>query len=157
MPGAIVFKPIEAKLTHDTDWITKMSPYCVFTVGDEKIKGEVCKRGGTNPHWQDTVIVPMNFNECIVELFDQHTLLPDDNIGQFIVDLDEIEFRGNLKQWYPVFYKGKHAGELLLDAVFTSDEADLSQGEPLPNSDGMVEPSEWEIQASKERLSQSSV
>lgn len=119
MPGTIIFRPIEANLTHNTEWIGRMDPYCVFHVGSHKIKGQVCKKGGKHPHWEDSITVPIeDQNVCSVQLKEKDLLI-DDNIGTFDVDLREIESMGTVKKWYPIFYKGKPAGEILMEALFT--------------------------------------
>ena len=134
MPGSILLKPIEAKLTHNTAWLTKMDPYCTFTVGSNKFKSEVAKSGGKHPQWHDTIILPADKTaKCIVELKDKH-ILADETIGTFDIDLGEIETHGNIDKWYPVFYKKEEVGEMLLKAEFTSDLKEPHQCEPI-NSD----------------------
>jgi len=126
MPGTITFKPIEANITRNTELIGKMDPYCLFHVGDQKIKGQVCKKGGKHPMWEDIISVPVtNQPICTVDIKDKDILL-DDKIGTFEVDLREIESQGMTKKWYPIFHKDKPAGEILMEAVFTGS---LAQGQ----------------------------
>jgi len=131
MPGSIIIKPIEAKLTHNTAWLSKMDPYCTFTVGSSKFKSQVSKAGGQHPQWHETIVIPAETEAvCSVELKDKH-LIADDLIGSFDIDLKEIKTHGNIDKWYPVFYKKQEVGEMLLNAMFTSDLADPKQCEPL--------------------------
>ncbi len=67
MPGSITFKPIEAHLTHDTELITKMDPYCVFLVGNKAFNSEVSKKGGKHPQWTDAITVPIS-NESSIDV-----------------------------------------------------------------------------------------
>lgn len=119
MPGTFVFKPIEANLTHNTEWIGKMDPYCAFIVGNKRINTQVCKKGGKHPHWNDSVSIPITTESKItVELMDKDKITKDDHIGSFMIDLQEIETTGKLSKWYPVYYKNKPAGEILLETLY---------------------------------------
>jgi len=120
MPGTFTFKPIEANLTHNTDLIGRMNPYCTFIVGDTRIKGQICKKGGKHPHWNDTITVPVNSNDAqvVVELMDKDKITHDDSIGSCVLDLHEVQACGQMSKWYPLTYKNKPAGEILMEAVF---------------------------------------
>ena len=135
MPGTVVFKPIEANITHNTELIGKMDPYCLFHVGNQKIKGQVCRKGGKHPQWEDSITIPItNQPTCVVDLKDKD-IIHDDKIGTFEVDLREVETQGRLKKWYPLFYKEKPAGEILIEAIYAGDStAGISQGVPSTNT-----------------------
>jgi len=124
MPGSYTFRPIEANLTHNTDLVGKMNPYCAFVIGNEIIKSKVCKKGGKHPHWNDTITIPIN-NEptMMVELLDKDTFTRDDSIGNFMIDLNEVQAQGQVSRWYALTYKNKPAGEILMESVFQPDMA----------------------------------
>jgi len=127
MPGTIIFKPIEANLTHKTDIITKMSPYCLFEVGGIKVKGEVCKKGGKHPHWGDVITVPAtNKSVAMLEVMDKDKITKDDPIGTCMIDLQEIQSTGHVSKWYPLTYKNKPAGEILLEADYQPSSSSFS-------------------------------
>jgi len=131
MPGTIVFKPIEANLTHNTDLITKMNPYCVFVVGTERYNSQICKKGGKHPVWNDSISVPVgNESRLMVEVMDKDRITKDDTIGSFLIDIQEIESQQHVSKWYPLFYKNKPAGEVLLEADFQGGSfgSNLNQG-----------------------------
>jgi len=119
MPGTFVFRPIEANLTHDTDYLGKMDPYCAYMVNNKRIKGQVCKSGGQHPIWNEATTVPMEIDQpaCVVELMDKDTFI-DDSIGTFVVDLTEVQNYGTVSKWYPVFHKNKPAGQILFEATY---------------------------------------
>jgi len=123
MPGTFIFKPIEANLTHDTDWIGKMDPYCIYLANNKRIKGSVCKDGGKHPIWNDSTSVSFDDDQpaCVVELMDKEKILPDDSIGTFVVDLKEIRNKGSVSRWYPVYHRNKPAGEILFEAAYQQD------------------------------------
>jgi hypothetical protein len=49
--GNLTIKPLTAVLTRDTEFLGKMDPYCVFTVGSKTFKSPVDSDSGTNPQW----------------------------------------------------------------------------------------------------------
>jgi len=49
---------------------------------------------------------------------DKDKITKDDQIGSFILDLNEVQASGQVSKWYPLYYKNKAAGELLLEAVY---------------------------------------
>lgn len=121
MPGTFVLKPIEANLTHNTDLIGRMNPYCTFTLNGNRLRGQVCKKGGKHPHWDDAITIPtINTAESkmIVELMDKDRITHDDSIGSFVLDLTEVQASGHLNKWYPLYYKNRHAGDILMDCIY---------------------------------------
>jgi len=123
MPGSIVFRPIEANLTHNTELIGKMDPYVQFILGTHKVRTNVCRKGGKHPMWEESITLPASteFPTCLVEIKDKD-LLKDDRIGSFEIDLREIESQGNIKRWFPIFHRDKPAGEILMEARFSGDQ-----------------------------------
>jgi len=136
MPGTFTFKPLEANLTHDTDWLGKMDPYCSFVINNKRIKSQVCKSGGQHPIWNDTVTIPLETDlpACVVELMDKDKILPDDSIGTFVIDLKEVQNKGSVSKWYPVYHKNKPAGEILLESSFQSGQQGFGQNQPYAGS-----------------------
>lgn len=130
MPGTFIFQPIEANLIHNTDFIGRMNPYCTFNLGGARLKGQVCKKGGKHPHWDDVIAVSTSSNlesNVLVELMDRDRITHDDNIGSFLLDLSKIQDRGRVKEWYPLYYKNRHAGEILIDSIYQSNDGLFSQ------------------------------
>jgi len=128
MPGTIVFRPVEANLTRNTDFLHKMNPYCAFIAGNQRFNSQICKHGGKHPVWNDSVTVPIT-NESIVtlELMDKDKITKDDSIGLAKIDLYELQNSGS--KWYPLYYKNKPAGEILLEASFQGDLGFQNQGQ----------------------------
>jgi len=144
MPGTYTFRPIQANLTHDTDWLGKMDPYCSYRVGATRVKGPVCRNGGKFPKWEDaTVNVPApNDVSMVVDLMDKDKILHDDNIGTFVIDLVEIQNIGRISKWYPVYYHKKPAGEILMEAAFTPElvQREVHVVQPVLVEKTIVEP-----------------
>jgi len=122
MPGTFIFRPLEAHLTHVTEWFTRIDPYCVFIVGNRRYISNVCNKGGIHPYWEESIKVHIQHDPTItIEVMDKERLFPDEHIGYCIVDLEEIESYGRLKKWYPLELGDNPAGEFLLEATFEPD------------------------------------
>ena len=119
MSGTLVVKPIEAKLTHDTETLGKMDPYCRVLIGGQHVKGKVCEDGGKNPKWNDTIVAQRNGEpDFYLELLDDDTF-KDDVIGVAKIDISFLQSQTVSAKWYPLFHKQKPAGEILLELTFT--------------------------------------
>ena len=119
MPGTIIFKPIQANLTHKTSHLVEMDPYCLVTLGSKQFKSEPCLGGGQTPHWNDCITLQtIEEPKCLIEIKDKNTLVQDSEIASCEVDLKEIEKQGQVLRWYALQFDNKPAGEILLEATF---------------------------------------
>jgi len=117
MTGVLNIRPLEAKLTHDTEIFGKMDPYCEVLIGSEKVKGKTCHGGGKHPTWQDVITVHRKGEPVLyIELKDDDPG-KDDIIGVCQINLEGIPHTST--NWYPVYFKQKHAGEIHIELVFT--------------------------------------
>jgi hypothetical protein len=128
MPGTITFRPIEANLNQDTDIIGKADPYCMFTVGGQKIKGPVCKSGGIHPVWNEAVTISTADQPSVLLEVKDKEILKDDKMGSVEIDLHQIESHGEIRAWFPLYNKNQTAGEILLEAVYNPDIKSQSMG-----------------------------
>ncbi len=118
MSGRVIFKPIEAKLTRDTELVGKMDPYVKAIIGDKKAKGKVCENGGKTPKWNDSFNVKRRFEPvCFIEVIDEDPG-KDDIIGVGQIDLSHLVPKVPSKKWHPIYYKQKQAGEILIEVTF---------------------------------------
>jgi Ca2+-dependent lipid-binding protein len=123
MRGTVFIRPIEAKLFRDVELFKKMDPYCLVTVGDHTVKGTICYKGGKTPKWDDIMIFRTTREPvCVLELMDKDTLTSDDIIGVCEIDLQEVEDEGRVAKWYELHYKRKLAGEILIEATFSTEQ-----------------------------------
>jgi Ca2+-dependent lipid-binding protein len=100
-----------------------MDPYCILTLGDQSVKGTICKKGGKRPFWDDIVIFRGSQDPVVtLELMDKDTLTSDDLIGVCEIDLQEVEDEGKVTKWYELHYKRKLAGEILIETTFTKEQ-----------------------------------
>jgi len=114
MSGTLIIKPIQGKLTHDTDTFTKMDPYCQVILGDQVIKGKVCASGGKTPKWEDSITLKYSGEPvCFVELRDKDAVSADEIIGVCQIDLHTLSDQSS--KWWPIYYKQQPAGEVLFE------------------------------------------
>ena len=119
MPSNLTVRPVQGKFLKNHDLIGKMDPYCIVYVGDQKVKGKVCKNGGLNPHWNDTLTLQTIENEPNMYLeFKDQDIFIDDLIGICEVDLKSISKEKQIISWFPVFNKKEKAGEVLLEITY---------------------------------------
>lgn len=128
--GTLVFKPLEAKLTHDTEFFGKMDPYVQVMVGDKKEHGAVCEDGSKHPKWNDSISVQRAHEPvCYIEVKDKDMMSKDDIIAVGQIDLNQLPHGEVVAKWWPLFYKQKPAGEILIEVIFTSDGQQHHGGE----------------------------
>jgi len=141
MPGTIVFRPIEATLTKDTDWLGKMDPFCMFVIGEQRIKGMPCKHGGTHPQWTDVLPLPFhNEPTAILELRYRDRLTVDDTLGTCLIDLNEIRQVGKVNKWYPIFYRNTPSGEVLIEATYEPLQSNIISQPVIPQQNLVSQP-----------------
>ena len=131
--GKLIVKPERAQLLHNKDLIGKMDPYCIMTIGNQKVKSSVCKRGGKTPKWDDALTLDVHHEQKMkIELYDRDRFRRDDYIGECYVPLGEIYEKVNLEGWYPVVNKGLPEGNIYLSFFFIPDVFQFNQG-PVKN------------------------
>jgi hypothetical protein len=122
----------------DRDWIGKMTPYVIVTVGQNKQKGRVVHHGGTKPVFdQDFRFCVINENEVHIAVKEHEAISMDENIGEGSVSLHIV--RSTLKQEVevPMLYKGTHQrGFVKIALTFTPNGAMPDQPRMAPQSYG---------------------
>lgn len=115
MKGTLVIQPVAAQLLRDNEIFGKMDPFCVIKVGVHKQKTKTHRNGGKFPSWRDTLKFEISHDTLfIVEVWDKD-LIKNDKMGECTVYLKTIfEKNSKSKEWYPIYYKGKVAGEVSL-------------------------------------------
>ena len=56
----ITVRPINASLIRDTETFTRMDPYCVVVIGNQRQKTRTHNEGGKQPNWNDTLNFTLN-------------------------------------------------------------------------------------------------
>ena len=120
MHGKLIVKVKSAKLTHDTELIGKMDPYCLFKFGGQSNQTKTHKKGGKTPKWDE--IFQFNVqgeSEMFFGCYDEEKFKKDDIIGEGVYSLDKIFSVLKKTDEVRLFYKNKPAGVVNLDLEFT--------------------------------------
>jgi len=128
--GTLVISPLTAKLTHDTESFGRMDPYVRISMGSQFKRSSVCNDGGKTPSWTDSFQLSHSGEDLIsIEVWDKDDASKDDLVGQGSVAFTTITSRGGkMNEWVTLTYKGKHAGEILLNITFTPAQGYQQQG-----------------------------
>jgi hypothetical protein len=120
MPGTIVIKPLLANFDNDlsVELVDNVNPYCVVSVGEKKVAGPTCKKGGKYPFWRGTFLLPReDEHHCFIEI--KNNQLPlSQVIGVSEINIDEVADKGKVTKWYDVYYKKKPAGKIFIEAAY---------------------------------------
>jgi Ca2+-dependent lipid-binding protein len=123
LSGNLIIRPISAKLTHNTEHISKMSPYVRISVGNEINQTVPAKKEHLNPTWDSELCFRLNNNDLInIEVWQKDTLSKDDLIGSATLSVSTFADKGFFSGWVPLIFKDLPAGELLLEARFFPDQ-----------------------------------
>jgi hypothetical protein len=122
MSGNIVIKPLTAKLTRSTEFFGKMDPLVKVLVGTHYQQTGIARKGHKNPGWETELTLRRSMEDIIhFEVWDKD-ILKGDLIGSGDLSFNKIFQMGNrVSGWIPLYYKGKEAGDLLVDVLFIPD------------------------------------
>jgi len=125
MQGTLYVSPLSAQLTHDTDFFSKMDPFCLFIQGQFKHRTATCKNGGKTPKWSSQQV---SFNcssadKAYVEIWDDDTFGSNKLIAVGEIPVGQLAMSGQ-KQTTTVslMYKQKPAGSLTIEGWFQANQ-----------------------------------
>jgi len=117
--GTVTFRPIEARLNKDKDFIGKMDPYCKFKIGFHRGKTSVATGQGMNPHWNEAIVLKTkNHGHAKVKVKDRDRLTFNDRLGSAKIPLDSLYQAGRSSQWIPLTKGDKVTGEILVEMEY---------------------------------------
>jgi Ca2+-dependent lipid-binding protein len=117
--GILTIKLREGKLTHDTEFMGKMSPYCTITFKNQKFKTKIHHEGGKKPIWEDEfqleVLSPTE--ELTLRCWDQD-LTTSDAVGFTKIKMSSLIINCGVEDWFTIMFDNKPAGEILIKSTF---------------------------------------
>jgi hypothetical protein len=127
--GTLSVRPAYAQLTHDTDFFSKMSPFLVLVNGSQRVKSSVSHGGGKNPKWNDNLTINASSQDrVLIEVFDHHTFTTNEVVAVGEIFISKIvSSGGNLQEYVPLYYKGKQAGTIMIQATFMGQQSGMNQ------------------------------
>jgi hypothetical protein len=118
--GTVTIRPVSAQITHDTDLFSKMDPFCVFIVGQQRHKTHTAKGAGKHPKWTDYITLNVHTQDNIfVEIWDDDTFSQNKLIAVGEIHVSKIAQVGRIEEWINLSYDKKNAGTLMLEATYT--------------------------------------
>lgn len=127
-PGTLIVRPICGKLLRDTDFLTKMDPYCVVTCGSQRQKTRIASGAGKNPSWSDQLVFKKSYEDMLqISVFDYDGNSRDDLVGEGSISIARITSTPTWEDWVEVNYKGRRAGEVRLSVSFTPEGGNYAQ------------------------------
>ena len=124
MSGTFQLTIISAKLTHDTEILGKMDPYLSLSLKTKQLKTKVHEDAGKFPSWNELFSFRTDEVSDVVEfsVWDHDVLSKDDQIGIGFISIPYLTNSLQRKEeWFPLTYKDKKAGEVLIAYQFFPD------------------------------------
>ena len=134
MPGLLRITAKQAKLTHDTDSVGKMDPYCILTLKNQTKKTNVHKNGHLNPKWEEKFEFQAEINDVLhYKILEVDSGVNDDLVGEGSFTVTALYLGNQMEDWMVLKYeKGtKDAGQLLLDIEFIPEKEKQKTQEDL--------------------------
>jgi len=119
MKGKLIVRPMSAKLTYDTEVFGKMDPYAVIKCGTQTFKTKSANDMGKTPVWHEMFEIQIQGQDSLqVSIFDKDVGSEDDFICDGTITLTSVFQGGVAEQWFPLFRKGKSAGQIQVKLEF---------------------------------------
>ena len=117
--GVLKLTIVEGKLTHDTEMIGSMSPYCTLVFNGKKYKTKVIDGGGKTPKFGDTFTfeVSSSTEEIVLRVWDKD-MTKSDAVGYCKIKCSALMLNNGTSDWHTIFFDNAPAGDIKLDSVF---------------------------------------
>lgn len=115
-----MIKPLEAKITRNTEWFGQMNPFVQFDFENQRYATQVCRGGGTQPVWNEM----LTFNRLdghllYISLLNYETVKGHDAIGSVEIDVSEVFTRAEpTSRWVDMYYDGMVSATIRLEMFF---------------------------------------
>jgi len=126
--GILTLRPLEAKLTHDTEILGAMSPYITIMFNKQKFKTKVHASGGKTPKWSDEFVMEItdHSEEATLRVWDED-LTTSDHVGFCKIKMSSLMINMGVEDWFTILFDNKPAGQVLLKSTFEPKGGDQYQ------------------------------
>lgn len=138
--GTLHLKPKEANLTHDTQFLFSMNPFCVFVLGENKVKTEIAKGGGKHPRFHDHIKFYRTIEDVLdVEVWDRGSIQKNKlvGVGQLLIS-KLIKLGGSWKTPITLYFKKKIAGHIYIDIKLEREKVDRDAFKAYVDDSGTI-------------------
>ncbi|ORZ27891.1 hypothetical protein BCR41DRAFT_346184 [Lobosporangium transversale] len=126
--GELIIIPIQGRDLPNRERFGKQSPFILFKLGNQCRRSTTDVRGGQRPRWKDDQIkIPMYESDAKDATSLYVTCLDEDHqknelIGDCVINLAKVLEYGEHDDWFELHYKGREAGELMLQLTYYSHD-----------------------------------
>mmetsp|Transcript_37276 Transcript_37276/g.49033 ORF Transcript_37276/g.49033 Transcript_37276/m.49033 type:complete len:131 (-) Transcript_37276:581-973(-) len=126
--GKLSMTVIEAKLTRDTDFWTKMDPWVQIEMRNFKARTKTKQSAGKTPKWDETFNIDVKYigDDMKLTVMDED-VVSHDKVAETTIKVSSLCMNGGIDEWFPVYHKGKCAGQLRLKGVWKPGVAQAAQ------------------------------
>ena len=109
--GRLRLEVIEARLTRDTEMFSKMDPYCIIEVREQKFRTRTMDGAGKTPKWNQAFDIDVRYigDDMTIKVMDED-VTSSDTIGTATIKCSALCAGTGIDDWFPIAYKGKQAG-----------------------------------------------
>jgi Ca2+-dependent lipid-binding protein len=132
--GTLRLEIVEARLTRDTDFFSKMDPYCVIETRMQKVKTNTLNGAGKTPKWNQTFDIDVKYlgDDMKVTVWDED-VTTSDHVGATEIKISSLCVNKGLDEWFSLQHKGKKAGTIHLKGRWIPNQPGAAQAAPQMN------------------------
>ncbi|KAF9953538.1 hypothetical protein BGZ72_005348 [Mortierella alpina] len=126
--GELVIVPIQGRDLPNRERFGKQDPFILFKLGNVSKRSFTDVRGGQRPRWKDDQINILMYESDAKDATSLYvTCLDEDHqksdlIGDCVINLAKVLEHGEHDDWFELSYKGREAGELMLQLTYYSHD-----------------------------------
>jgi len=127
--GTLRVTVVEAKLTRDTEFFSKMDPFVVIETRQQKLKTKTMQGAGKTPKWDQIFDIDVKYigDDMKLQVFDED-VTSSDLVGETTIKLSSLCVNGGLDEWYTIGFHGKQSGTVHLKGQWTPAKGQVGGG-----------------------------
>ncbi|KAG0331509.1 hypothetical protein BG000_010829 [Podila horticola] len=124
--GELVIIPIQGRDLPNRERFGKQDPFILFKLGNVSKRSSTDVRGGQRPRWNDEQINILMYQSDAKDATSLYVSCMDEDpqkndlIGDCVINLAKVLERGEHDDWFELRYRGREAGELMLQLTYYS-------------------------------------
>ncbi|KAF9131901.1 hypothetical protein BGX30_012906, partial [Mortierella sp. GBA39] len=126
--GELVIIPIQGRDLPNRERFGKQDPFILFKLGNVAKRSTTDVRGGQRPRWKDDQINIFMYESDAKDATSLYVTCLDEDpqkndlIGDCVINMVRVMEYGEQDDWFQLSYKGREAGELLLQLTYYSHD-----------------------------------
>ncbi|KAF9925757.1 hypothetical protein FBU30_004499 [Linnemannia zychae] len=126
--GELVIIPIQGRDLPNRERFGKQDPFILFKLGNVSKRTSTDVRGGQRPRWKDDQVNIFMYESDAKDATSLYVTCLDEDpkkndlIGDCVINLVRVMEYGEQDDWFQLSYKGREAGELMLQLTYYSHD-----------------------------------